>query len=58
MRRSSISSPSRRRFTGLFAVMDGTIAGDGPGPPAMMPYVKNVILVSADQVAIDAIERS
>lgn len=41
---------------GLFAVMDGTIAGDGPGPRAMMPYVKNVILASADQVAIDAIE--
>jgi uncharacterized protein (DUF362 family) len=41
---------------GLFAVMDGTIAGDGPGPRAMMPHVKNVILASADQVAIDAIE--
>jgi hypothetical protein len=36
--------------------MDGTIAGDGPGPRAMMPHVKNVILASADQVAIDAIE--
>lgn len=41
---------------GLFAVMDGTIAGDGPGPRAMMPHVKNTILASADQVAIDAIE--
>ncbi len=41
---------------GLFAVMDGTVAGDGPGPRAMMPHVKNVILASADQVAIDAIE--
>jgi hypothetical protein len=41
---------------GLFAVMDGTIAGDGPGPRAMMPHVTNVILASADQVAIDAIE--
>lgn len=40
---------------GLFAVMDGTFAGDGPGPRCMVPYVKNVILASADQVAIDAL---
>ncbi len=40
---------------GLFAVMDGTFAGDGPGPRCMIPHVKNVILASADQVAIDAI---
>src|SRR3989304_5684179 len=40
---------------GIFAVMDGTIAGDGPGPRAMRPHVKNVILASADQVAIDAV---
>jgi uncharacterized protein (DUF362 family) len=39
---------------GIFAVMDGTFAGDGPGPRCMMPHVKNVILASADQVAIDA----
>jgi uncharacterized protein (DUF362 family) len=41
--------------TGIFAVMDGTFAGDGPGPRAMFPHVKNFILASADQVAIDAI---
>lgn len=41
--------------TGVFAVMDGTIAGDGPGPRAMRPHVKNVILASSDQVAIDAV---
>jgi uncharacterized protein (DUF362 family) len=40
---------------GVFAVMDGTFAGDGPGPRCMTPYVKNVILASADQVAIDAV---
>ena len=40
---------------GVFAVMDGTFAGDGPGPRCMMPYTKNVILASADQVAIDAV---
>jgi hypothetical protein len=40
---------------GLFAVMDGTTAGDGPGPRTMRPVVKNVMLASADQVAIDAV---
>ena len=40
---------------GLFAVMDGTIAGNGAGPRAMEPVVKNYLLASADQVAIDAI---
>ncbi|MBI2201940.1 MAG: DUF362 domain-containing protein, partial [Armatimonadetes bacterium] len=40
---------------GLFAVMDGTIAGDGPGPRAMVPHVANYLLASADQVAIDAV---
>jgi hypothetical protein len=35
--------------------MDGTFAGDGPGPRCMMPHVKNVLLASADQVAIDAV---
>ncbi len=40
---------------GIFAVMDGTFAGDGPGPRCMVPHVKNVILASADQVAIDAV---
>ena len=40
---------------GLFAVMDGTFAGDGPGPRAMRVHTKNVILASADQVAIDSV---
>ncbi|MDO8684278.1 MAG: DUF362 domain-containing protein [Armatimonadota bacterium] len=40
---------------GLFAVTDGTIAGDGPGPRAMVPHIKNYIIASADQVAIDAV---
>jgi uncharacterized protein (DUF362 family) len=40
---------------GIFAVTDGTIAGDGPGPRAMVPIIKNYILASADQVAIDAV---
>ena len=40
---------------GIFAVTDGTFAGDGPGPRAMRWHSKNVILASADQVAIDAV---
>ena len=40
---------------GILAVMDGTTAGNGPGPRTMDPQVKNVILASADQVAIDAV---
>jgi hypothetical protein len=40
---------------GVFAVMDGTIVGDGPGPRCMRPHVKNFILASDDCVAIDAI---
>ncbi len=40
---------------GVFAVMDGTTAGNGTGPRIMEPVVKNVILASGDQVAIDAI---
>ena len=40
---------------GLFALMDGTFAGDGPGPRAMRWHQKDILLASADQVAIDAI---
>lgn len=40
---------------GIFAVMDGTFAGDGPGPRAMRWHEKNILLASADQVAIDAV---
>jgi uncharacterized protein (DUF362 family) len=40
---------------GIFAVMDGTFAGDGPGPRAMNWHEKNILLASSDQVAIDAV---
>lgn len=40
---------------GIFAVMDGTFAGDGPGPRAMRWHEKNIILASSDQVAIDSV---
>ena len=41
--------------SGLFAIMDGTTAGDGPGPRTMRPVIKDVMLASEDQVAIDAV---
>ena len=41
--------------SGLFAIMDGTTAGDGPGPRTMRPVIKDVVLASSDQVAIDAV---
>ena len=36
-------------------MMDGTTAGNGPGPRIMEPVRKDVLLASADQVAIDAV---
>jgi hypothetical protein len=44
--------------SGLFAIMDGTTAGDGPGPRTMRPIIKDVMLASEDQVAIDAVAAS
>jgi uncharacterized protein (DUF362 family) len=41
--------------TGIFAISDGTTAGNGPGPRTMIPVVKDYMLASADQVAIDAV---
>jgi hypothetical protein len=35
--------------------MDGTFAGDGPGPRAMRWHEKDIMLASSDQVAIDAV---
>jgi uncharacterized protein (DUF362 family) len=40
---------------GIFAVMDGTVCGDGAGPRTMVPKVQNFILATADSVAIDAV---
>ena len=41
--------------SGLFAVMDGTTAGNGPGPRTMFPVIKDYMLASSDQTAIDAV---
>jgi len=40
---------------GIFAVMDGTTAGNGPGPRTLIPVRKDLMLASADQTAIDAV---
>jgi uncharacterized protein (DUF362 family) len=40
---------------GTLAVADGTTCGSGPGPRTMTPVVKNLLLASTDQVAIDAV---
>jgi uncharacterized protein (DUF362 family) len=40
--------------TGLFCIMDGTTAGNGPGPRIMEPVTKDVLLAGSDQVAVDA----
>jgi hypothetical protein len=45
----------RELHPAVFAVMDGTVMGDGAGPRTMVPRAGNLILASADQVAIDAI---
>lgn len=45
----------RELHPSVFAVMDGTVAGDGAGPRTMVPSTRNVILASSDSVAIDAV---
>jgi Domain of unknown function (DUF362) len=45
----------RELHPAVFAVMDGTVMGDGAGPRTMIPREGNLILASADQVAIDAV---
>jgi uncharacterized protein (DUF362 family) len=45
----------REIHAGMFATMDGTTAGSGPGPRTVVPHDKNVILASSDQVAIDSV---
>jgi len=41
--------------TGIFTVMDGTVAGNGKGPRTMRPEILNYILASDDQVALDSV---
>jgi len=39
----------------IFALMDGTISGEGAGPRTMIPHITNLVLASEDQVAIDSV---
>ncbi len=41
--------------SGIFALMDGTVCGSGPGPRTMTPVEKDFMLASGDSVAIDAL---
>jgi uncharacterized protein (DUF362 family) len=50
-----LMSMQRELHPGVFAVMDGTVMGDGAGPRTMVPRMGNLLLASADSVAIDAI---
>jgi uncharacterized protein (DUF362 family) len=50
-----LMSMQRELHPSVFAVMDGTVMGDGAGPRTMVPRVGNLMLASQDQVAIDAI---
>jgi uncharacterized protein (DUF362 family) len=45
----------RELHPNIFAVMDGTVCGNGAGPRTMDPVEGNIILASADSVAIDAV---
>ena len=45
----------RELHPATFAVMDGTVCGDGAGPRTMFPRIHNYILASSDSVAIDAV---
>ncbi|MFX1375015.1 MAG: DUF362 domain-containing protein [Promethearchaeota archaeon] len=39
----------------ILAVVDGTVCGDGAGPRAMIPRIKNYLLAGYDQVAVDTV---
>jgi len=41
--------------SGIFALMDGTLCGNGPGPRTMIPVEKGLMLAGSDSVAIDAV---
>src|SRR3990172_6858389 len=44
----------RELHPSVLAVMDGSVAGNGAGPRTMVPVEANLILASADSVALDA----
>lgn len=52
---NDLLSIQKEIHAGIFAVMDGTICGNGPGPRTMIPVEKDLMLASADSTAIDAV---
>jgi len=40
---------------GIFTLMDGTTAGNGPGPRTMYPVEKDYLIAGADSVAVDTV---
>jgi len=40
---------------GIFAITDGVVAGEGSGPRAMKWHIKNLLLASGDEVALDSV---
>ena len=44
----------REIHAGIFAVVDGTFVGEGPGPRCMEVHERGLLLAGADQVAVDA----
>jgi uncharacterized protein (DUF362 family) len=50
-----VLAAQREAYAGMFVVMDGTTAGNGPGPYRLQPEIKNAILASSDPVALDAV---
>ena len=45
----------RELHPAVFAVMDGTVCGNGAGPRTMISRIHNFLLASSDSVAIDAV---
>ncbi|MBS7611043.1 DUF362 domain-containing protein [Candidatus Bathyarchaeota archaeon] len=45
----------REIHPGVFAVVDGTVMGDGAGPRTMIPREGNILIAGTDQVAVDSV---
>ncbi len=41
--------------SGLFALIDGTVSGSGPGPRTMTPHDTSLLIAGSDMVAVDAL---
>jgi uncharacterized protein (DUF362 family) len=52
---ADILAVERELCPGVFTVMDGVFAGEGPEPRNLEPHEENVILASSDPVALDSV---